>query len=106
MYAAIAACMRKKMMIMLLLIYNINIYKANQKTYIFHLFKIILEFFVLLRLFGTIFVNFFEPLANIFLMFLAALVEVDTRFIIGDPALAEVAELAALGLPIVCPAIR
>lgn len=39
-------------------------------------------------------------------MLLAALVEVDTRFIIGDPALAEVAELAALGLPIVCPAIR
>lgn len=97
---------KKKIMIMLLL-YNINIYNANKKkTYIFHLFKIILEFFVLLRLFGTIFVNFFEPLADIFLMLLAALVEVDTRFIIGDPALAEVAELAALGLPIVCPAIR
>lgn len=38
-------------------------------------------------------------------MFFAALVEVDTRFIISNPALAEVAELAALGFPIVRPAI-
>jgi len=93
-------------MIMSSLISNINSRNANIKTYIFHLFKIILEFFVLLRLFGTILVNFFESLADIFLMFLATLVEVDTRFIIGDPAFAEVAELAALRLPIICPAIR
>jgi len=51
-------------------------------------------------------VDLLEPLADIFLMLLATLVEVDTRFIIGDPALAKVAELAALGLPIIRPAIR
>jgi len=50
-------------------------------------------------------VDFLEPLADIFLVFLATLVEVDTRFIIGDPALAEVAELAALRLPVVRPII-
>lgn len=75
-------------------------------TYSFHLLDVILEFFILFRLFGTILVDLLEPLADIFLVLLAALVEVDTRFIIGDPALAEVAELAALRLPIIRPEIR
>lgn len=75
-------------------------------TYIFHLLEVILEFFILFRLLGTILVDLLEPLADIFFVLLAALVEVDTRFIIGDPALAEVAELAALGLPIIRPAIH
>lgn len=74
-------------------------------TYVFHLLEVILEFFILLRLLGAILVDLLEPLADIFFVLLAALVEVDTRFIIGDPALAEVAELAALGLPIIRPAI-
>lgn len=47
-----------------------------------------------------------EPLANIFLVLLAALMEVNTRFIIGDPTLAEIAELASLGLPVVRPIIK
>lgn len=75
-------------------------------TYSFHLLDVILEFFILFRLLGTILVDLLEPLADIFLVLLAALVEVDTRFIIGDPALAEVAELAALRLPIIRPEIR
>lgn len=75
-------------------------------TYIFHFLDVILEFFILFRLLGAILVDLLEPLTDIFLVLLAALVEVDTRFIIGDPALAEVAELAALGLPIIRPAIR
>lgn len=75
-------------------------------TYIFHFLEIIHEFFILFCLLGAILVDLLEPLADIFFMFLATLVEVDTRFIIGDPALAEVAELAALRLPIIRPAIR
>lgn len=75
-------------------------------TYIFHFLDVILEFFILFRLLGAILVDLLEPLTDIFLVLLAALVEVDTRFIIGDPALAEVAELAALRLPIIRPAIR
>jgi len=51
-------------------------------------------------------VDLLEPLTDIFLVLLAAFMEVDTRFIIGNPALAKIAELASLGLPIIRPAIR
>lgn len=80
-------------------------YFCDSKTYIFHLLDVILEFLILFRLLGAILVDLLEPLADIFLVLLATLVEVDTRFIIGNPALAEVAELAALRLPIVRPVI-
>lgn len=104
-YAAIAACTKETVTLPLVpSCLNQLVHVTN--TYIFHLLKVILELFILFRLLGTILVDFLEPLADIFFVLLTALVEVDTRFIIGDPALAEVAELATLGLPIIRPAIR
>lgn len=104
-YAAIAAC-TKEMITLSLVSSCHNQLLSVTNTYIFHLLEVILEFFILFRLLRAILVDLLEPLADIFFVLLAALVEVDTRFIIGDPALAEVAELAALGLPIIRPAIR
>lgn len=76
------------------------------EIYILHLLDVTLEFLILFSLLGAILVDLLEPLADIFLVLLATLVEVDTRFIIGNPALTEVAELAALRFPIVRPAIN
>lgn len=57
------------------------------------------------RLLRAVLVYFLEPLADIFLVFLATFVKIDAGLIVGDPTLAEIAELAALRLPIVRPGI-
>lgn len=74
-------------------------------TYVFHSLDVVLDLFVLLRLFRTVFVDFFEPFANIFLVLLTTLVKIDTRLIVSDPTLAEVAKFTTLRLPVVRPGI-
>lgn len=46
---------------------------------------------------------FFKPFANIFLVFLATFVKIDTRFIVSDPTFAKIAKFTTLRLPIVRP---
>lgn len=75
----------------------------GERTYVFHLSNIIFELLILFRLLRAVFVYLLKSLTDIFLVLLATLVKIDARFVVGDPALAEVTELATLGLPIVCP---
>lgn len=46
---------------------------------------------------------FFKSFANIFLVFLATFVKIDTRFIVSDPTFAKIAKFTTLRLPVVRP---
>lgn len=46
---------------------------------------------------------FFKSFANIFLVFLATFVKIDTRFIVSDPTFAKITKFTTLRFPIVRP---
>ena len=78
-------------------------YNTESITYRFHLFQIILEFAILLRLFRAVLMNLLEPLRHILLVLFSTLVKLDARLVVSYPTLAKVAKLTTLRFPIIRP---
>lgn len=71
-------------------------HRVRYESHRLHFCDVIVELLLLFGLFGTVTVNFLQAFADVLLVLLAALVELDARLVVRYPAFAEVAKFARL----------